>query len=63
MAYTLPALPYANDALEPHFDAQTMEIHHSKHHQGYVNKFNAAMENSELKEKSVEEILKDYDSN
>lgn len=52
-------LPYEYDALEPYIDAQTMEIHHSKHHQGYVNKFNAAMENSELKEKSVEEILKD----
>ncbi|MCP2041090.1 Fe-Mn family superoxide dismutase [Neisseria sp. HSC-16F19] len=45
MAYTLPPLPYAYDALEPHFDALTMEIHHSKHHQAYVNNANAALEN------------------
>ncbi|AFI87631.1 superoxide dismutase [Mn] [Aggregatibacter actinomycetemcomitans] len=45
MAYTLPELGYAYDALEPHFDAQTMEIHHSKHHQAYVNNANAALEN------------------
>lgn len=45
MSYTLPALPYAYDALEPHFDKQTMEIHHSKHHQAYVNNANAALEN------------------
>ena len=44
MAYTLPELGYAYDALEPHFDAQTMEIHHSKHHQAYVNNANAALE-------------------
>ena len=45
MAYTLPPLPYAYDALEPHFDALTMEIHHGKHHQAYVNNANAALEN------------------
>jgi len=44
MSYTLPALPYAYDALEPHFDAMTMEIHHSKHHQTYVNNTNALLE-------------------
>ena len=44
MPFTLPALPYAYDALEPHIDAKTMEIHHTKHHQAYVNNLNAAME-------------------
>lgn len=59
MAYTLPALPYAYDALEPHFDAQTMEIHHTKHHQAYITKVNAALEGSDLAVKSVEELISD----
>lgn len=60
MAYTLPALPYAYDALEPHFDAQTMEIHHSKHHQTYVDKANAALEAyPELAAKPVNELIAD----
>jgi len=58
MAYTLPDLPYAHDALEPHIDKQTMEIHHGKHHQGYVNKVNAAIEgHPELESKSIEELM------
>ncbi len=56
--HELPALPYAKDALEPHIDALTMEIHHGKHHQGYVNKLNAALEGHEaLASKSVQELL------
>ncbi len=59
MAYTLPPLPYAPDALEPHIDKMTMEIHHGKHHQGYVNNLNAALEkHPELQSKTVEELLK-----
>ena len=58
MAYQLPALPYAYDALEPHFDAQTMEIHHSKHHQAYVNNANAVLANlPEWKKLSAEELI------
>lgn len=63
MAHTLPALPYPHDALEPHIDAQTMEIHHGKHHAAYVNNLNAALEKApELKDKSVEELIADLDS-
>jgi Fe-Mn family superoxide dismutase len=58
MAYTLPDLPYAKDALEPHIDAKTMEIHHGKHHQGYVDKLNKALEGSPMASKPVEEVLK-----
>ncbi len=57
MAFTLPDLPYAKDALEPHIDAKTMEIHHGKHHAGYTSKLNAAIEGSDLEGKSIEEIL------
>jgi len=57
MPYSLPALPYAYDALEPHIDAQTMEIHHSKHHQTYVNNLNAALEGNSLGELPIEELL------
>ena len=58
MAYQLPALPYAYDALEPHFDTQTMEIHHSKHHQAYVNNANAVLANlSEWEKLSAEELI------
>ncbi len=58
--YTLPDLPYAYDALEPHIDAETMEVHHRKHHQTYIDKLNAAMEGESLSEKTVEELLEDY---
>ncbi len=59
MAYTLPPLPYASDALEPHIDKQTMEIHHGKHHAAYVNNLNAALEkHPELQSKSVEDLIK-----
>ncbi len=57
MAFTLPELGYAYDAIEPHIDAKTMEIHHSKHHNGYTNKLNAAIEGTELEGKSIEDIL------
>lgn len=57
MAFELPKLPYAYDALEPHIDAKTMEIHYGKHHQGYTNKLNAAIEGTDLEGKSIEEIL------
>ncbi|MFG0333211.1 MAG: superoxide dismutase [Maioricimonas sp. JB049] len=60
MAYSLPELPYAYDALEPHIDARTMEIHHTKHHQAYINNVNAAIEGKpELESKSVEELISD----
>ncbi|WP_166829654.1 superoxide dismutase [Thalassoroseus pseudoceratinae] len=60
MAYTLPELPYAYDALEPHIDAKTMEIHHTKHHQAYINKVNAAIEGkSDLESKSIEDLMSD----
>jgi Fe-Mn family superoxide dismutase len=63
MPFELPKLPYEYTALEPHIDARTMEIHYTKHHQGYVNKLNAAIEqHSELGDKSVEELLKDLSS-
>ncbi len=59
MAHNLPDLPYAYDALEPYIDAQTMEIHHSKHHAAYVSKLNAAIEGSaDLESKSIEDLIK-----
>ena len=61
MAYTLPDLPYDHDALEPSIDKQTMEIHHGKHHQGYTNKLNAALEGHEFASLPVEEVLKRID--
>jgi Fe-Mn family superoxide dismutase len=57
MAFTLDPLPYANNALEPHFDALTMEIHHDSHHQAYVTNLNAAVAGTELEGKTIEELL------
>jgi Fe-Mn family superoxide dismutase len=63
MSFQLPDLPYAYDALEPHIDARTMEIHHTKHHAGYVSKLNAALEGyPDLQSKSIEELLADLDA-
>ena len=59
MSHTLPNLDYSPDALEPHFDARTMEIHHGKHHQAYVNNLNAALEGSELASMEVDSLVKD----
>jgi superoxide dismutase, Fe-Mn family len=58
MAFTLPALPYAHDALEPHIDAQTMQIHHGKHHQAYVDNLNKAIAGTPNENKSIEELVK-----
>lgn len=62
MAFTLPELPYAHDALEPHIDSRTMQIHHGKHHNGYTNKLNAAIEGTDLAGKSIEDILANVSS-
>ena len=63
MSYELPDLPYAHDALEPHIDAKTMEIHHGKHHATYIAKLNAAIEgNDELAGRSIEDLVRDLDS-
>jgi Fe-Mn family superoxide dismutase len=63
MAFELPALPYAEDALEPHIDARTMGIHHDKHHAGYTNNLNSALaDHPNLAAKSIEEILGDLDA-
>jgi superoxide dismutase, Fe-Mn family len=61
MAYSVPPLPYAYDALEPHIDKLTMEIHHDKHHQAYVDKVNAALEGTPLADAPIEDVLKDLD--
>ncbi|HRI88615.1 MAG TPA: superoxide dismutase, partial [Candidatus Hydrogenedentes bacterium] len=58
MPYSLPALPYAFDALEPHIDARTMEIHHGKHHQAYITNVNAALEGTGIDAHPIEEVLK-----
>jgi Fe-Mn family superoxide dismutase len=63
MAFTLPALPYAHNALEPHIDEMTMQIHHGKHHQAYINNANAALEkHPELQNKSVDDLLKNLNA-
>ena len=61
MAHTLPALPYAHDALEPHIDTKTMEIHHGKHHQGYVTNLNAALEGLAVADMDIHDLLSNLD--
>jgi len=63
MAFELPELSYAHDALEPHIDTKTMQIHHGKHHAGYTTKLNAAVAGTNLEGKSIVEILRDLDMN
>ena len=63
MAFELPNLPYAHDALEPHIDAKTMEIHHGKHHAGYVSKLNAAIDGTDMAGKSLEDLVKNHSDN
>jgi Fe-Mn family superoxide dismutase len=63
MAFELPDLPYAYDALEPNIDARTMEIHHGKHHAGYTTKLNGAIEGTDMAGKSIEELLENYSDN
>ena len=63
MAFELPNLPYAHDALEPHIDAKTMEIHHGKHHAGYVSKLNAAIEGTDMEGKSLDDLVKNHSDN
>ncbi len=62
MAYTLPALPYATNALEPHIDARTMEIHHTKHHQTYITNLNNAIADTKLGDQSIEKLVAAIDS-
>ena len=63
MAFELPSLPYANDALEPHIDARTMEIHHDKHHAAYVSKLNAAIAGTDMDGKSLDDLMRDHSDN
>jgi len=63
MAFELPDLPYSQDALEPHVDTKTMEIHHGKHHAGYTSKLNAAIEGTDLEGKTIEQLLANVGSN
>lgn len=63
MAFELPNLPYAHDALEPNIDARTMEIHHGKHHAGYTSKLNAAVEGTDLEGKDIETLLREHSDN
>lgn len=63
MAFELPELPYGHEELEPHIDKQTMEIHHGKHHAGYVAKLNAAVDGTDLAGKSLEDLLKNHSDN
>jgi Fe-Mn family superoxide dismutase len=62
MAHSLPELPYEYNALEPNIDAKTMEIHHTKHHQAYINKVNAALEGSDLADKCIIELMRELSS-
>ncbi len=62
MAHTLPPLPYAFDALEPHVDAKTMEIHHDKHHQAYVTKLNEALDGGDHADTAIEDLIRDIDA-
>lgn len=63
MAFELPELPYAHNALEPNIDAKTMEIHHGKHHAGYVAKVNGAVEGTDMEGKSIEDLCKNHSDN
>lgn len=63
MAFELPNLPYAHDALEPHVDAKTMEIHHGKHHAAYVSKLNGAIEGTEMEGKSIDDLMQNHTDN
>ncbi len=62
MPYTLPALPYPVNALEPHIDAKTMEIHHTKHHQAYINNVNTALQGSPLADKPIDDLMRELSS-
>ena len=63
MAFELPQLPYAKDALEPYIDAKTMEIHHGKHHNGYTTKLNGALEGTRIESDTIETLLENMDMN